>query len=270
MRPLNCPATRRRLNAFHDGELEVGDQIAVASHLAWCDSCAKAADDLHLIGDRLRAATPALPLLSKEEAAAFATAVVSRSKAERDSSLLASLADMFADMRLVYAATGAGVAVLVCAIAMLTMLHFANDERPDALAVMPTFSAAPGMSPIVIDDGEVRTRWTARVRQANELAEQDAVFALSAVLTKEGRVPTLQHLRRGRSASVAHAKEIEGLLDSLSRARFEPVSEGPLASSMVWLITSTTVRATKTQPDDLPLPAPKKHAERSRPAGSIA
>lgn len=218
MTPLDCPATRRRLSAFHDGELTVSDQIAVASHLDWCDHCAQALDDMRLVGARLREATPAVPLLSQDEAAAFASAVASRSQAERSSSFLASLPDIFADMRLVYATLGAAVAVVVCAVAMLTMLHFATDERPDALAVMRTSSAAPGMSAIVIDDGEVRTRWTARVRQANELAEQDAVFALSARLTTEGHVPTLQHLQRGRRASVEHARQIEGLLDSLSRA----------------------------------------------------
>ena len=143
-------------------------------------------------------------------------------------------------------------------------------RSPDSLAVMTAFNATPEMSPIVIEDMEVRTRWTARVRQANELAEQDAVFALSAELTSDGRVPTLQHLRRGRRAAVEHAKLIEGLLDSLSRARFEPPNDAPLTSSMVWLITSTTVRATKTQPLDLPLPAAKKHASGVRLAAFTA
>lgn len=267
MKPLTCAAARRRLNAFHDGELAVSDQIAVASHLGWCDACAVAAAELGLIGAALRAAVPGRVSLSNDEAAAFAAAVVSRCKAERDASLQADIALMFDDLRLVYATLGAAVAVMVCALAMSTMPRFATDERPDALAVMATFSATPDMSPIAIDDGEVRTRWTARVRQANELAEQDAVFSLSAVLTSEGRVPTLQHLRRGRRASVEHAKQIEALLDSLSRARFEPPGDGPLTSSMVWLITSTTVRAARTQPLDLPLPAPKKHAGATRGGG---
>ena len=35
-----CPSTRRRLYAFPDEELPVSDQIAVRSHLEWCDACA--------------------------------------------------------------------------------------------------------------------------------------------------------------------------------------------------------------------------------------
>lgn len=267
MTPLTCAAARRRLNAFHDGELAVGDQIAVASHLEWCDACAAAAAEMRLLGAALRAATPGRVSLSHDEAAALTATVVSRCKAERNASLQAEVARMFDDMRFVYAALGGASAAMVCALAVLTMLYFTADERPDALAAMMTFSPTPDMSPIVIDDGEVRTRWAARVRQANELAEQDAVFALAAALTSQGHVPTLQHLRRGRRAAVEHAKQIEGLLDSLLRARFEPPSEGPLVSSLVWLITSTTVRAAKTQPPDLTLPAPKKQAGATRAVG---
>ena len=50
MKALTCAATRRRLQAFHDGELSVGDQIAVGAHLEWCDECAAALDDLQLLG----------------------------------------------------------------------------------------------------------------------------------------------------------------------------------------------------------------------------
>ena len=57
MKALTCAATRRRLHAFHDGELTVSDQIAVAAHLDWCDSCARALDDFQLIGVALRRAT---------------------------------------------------------------------------------------------------------------------------------------------------------------------------------------------------------------------
>ena len=45
MKALTCAATRRRLHAFHDGELTVSEQIAVAAHLDWCDSCARALDE---------------------------------------------------------------------------------------------------------------------------------------------------------------------------------------------------------------------------------
>ena len=40
MKPLSCASARRRLQAFHDRELAVPDQIAVSAHLEWCDQCA--------------------------------------------------------------------------------------------------------------------------------------------------------------------------------------------------------------------------------------
>src|SRR5207244_1589287 len=41
MKTLTCASARRRLQAFHDQELAVADQIAVSSHLGWCDGCAE-------------------------------------------------------------------------------------------------------------------------------------------------------------------------------------------------------------------------------------
>ena len=37
MKALSCGATRRRLQAFHDGELAFGEQIAVSAHIDWCE-----------------------------------------------------------------------------------------------------------------------------------------------------------------------------------------------------------------------------------------
>ena len=58
MKVLTCAATRRRLEAFHDGELPVGDQIAVSSHLEWCDPCAESFHELQSLRILLRGAAP--------------------------------------------------------------------------------------------------------------------------------------------------------------------------------------------------------------------
>ena len=84
MKALTCPATRRRLQAFHDRELSVTDQIAVSAHLEWCDHCASLLDDLRLLRDALHAIVPPRGALSNEEAAGFNAAVVNRLKAETD------------------------------------------------------------------------------------------------------------------------------------------------------------------------------------------
>ena len=53
MKPLTCGAARRRLHAFHDGELPISEQIAVAAHLDWCRSCAELLADFQVVGEAL-------------------------------------------------------------------------------------------------------------------------------------------------------------------------------------------------------------------------
>ena len=55
MMALTCAAVRRSLQAFHDGELAVGDQIAVGAHLEACRECTDALADLRAVGGLLRA-----------------------------------------------------------------------------------------------------------------------------------------------------------------------------------------------------------------------
>ena len=122
MKPLNCPATRRRLQAFHDRELAVADQIAVSSHLEWCDECAAALADLRAIGAALQAFAPGRVAESVDESDAFQRAVLNRAKAEHDTSFLVRVRGMFDDMHLVYAGLGATAATVVCVVIMLSMI----------------------------------------------------------------------------------------------------------------------------------------------------
>jgi anti-sigma factor RsiW len=55
MTPLSCARARRRLQAFHDRELGVSDQIAVSAHLDWCDACANALAELDAVRSALQA-----------------------------------------------------------------------------------------------------------------------------------------------------------------------------------------------------------------------
>ena len=127
---------------------------------------------------------------------------------------------MFDDLHLVYAGFGAAAATMVCVIIMLSMMRFASSERSDSLAAMVAFLATPGSSADAIAiDAASHARWTARFQAANESAQQDAVFTLAAVVTREGRLADLERLRaRGHKAASEEAKLIEGLLDTVSRA----------------------------------------------------
>ena len=251
MTPLSCAATERLLQAFHDQELPVRDQIAVSAHVEWCESCAEALAELRSMGSAL-SMLGHVPALSNEEAAVFNQTVVNRLKAENDASFMSRLRDMFDDVRLVYAGAGAAISCAVCVVIMLGMMRFATKEgeRPDSLAAIVTLVSTPlecdpGVN--LADASGCHARWEARFRTANESAEQESVFALDAVVThRSGHLTDLARLRTGRRDSAGQAQMIESLLDSVSRLRLEtaPPSGTPVTASMVWMVEHATVRAT--------------------------
>jgi hypothetical protein len=272
MKPLTCAAARRRLQAFHDRELTVADQIAVGSHLEWCDECAASLAELRDVGSMLQALAPGRISLSREEAGAFQLAVVNRVRAEQEASFIARVRGMFDDMHFVYAGLGAAAATVVCVVIMLGMMRFATNERPDSLAAIVTVLATPlecESGNDLSDASGCRARWEARFQRANESAEQDVVFALDAVVTQKGRLANFETLRarRHRPTAAEQVEMIEGLLDAVSRSRFDgQTPRRPVTANVLWLFDRATVRASKAPAADLPLPPKKKRAETAIPA----
>jgi len=267
MKPLTCAATRRRLQAFHDRELPVTDQIAVGSHLEWCDQCAALLAELRDMRSVLQALAPGRAAFSQEEAGAFQVAVVNRVRAEQEASFVVRVRGMFDDMHLVYAGLGAAAATIVCIVIMLSMMRFATNERPDSLAAIVTVLATPlecESGNDLSDASGCRARWEARFQRANESAEQDVVFALDAVVTQKGRLANLETLRarRHRAPAAEQVEMIEGLLDAVSRSRFDgQTPRRPVTANVLWLFDRATVRASKSPAADLQLPPNKKRAE---------
>jgi hypothetical protein len=263
MKPLSCAATRRRLQAFHDGELDVRTQIAVGSHLEWCDHCGAALAELDEVRNVLQACVVGRPVLTHEEAAVFNANVVNRLKAEDDAALFTRMRGMFDDMHFVYAGLGAAAAALLCVVIVLGMMRFAADERPDSLAAIVNVLATPLECDSVTDLGETlacRERWAERFQRANASAGQDAVFTLEALLTRQARLPNLPMLRTGRQAATSQVELIEGLLDVVSRSRLDAAQPMlPATAQVLLLVERATVRANKPALD-VPLP-PKKRAE---------
>ncbi len=266
MKPFTCAATRRRLQAYHDRELAVTDQIGVGAHLEWCDHCAAELAEMGAVRVALRGLVPGRLALSPDDAEVFTATVVNRLKAEDDASLFSRMRVMFEDMRLGYAGLGAAAATIVCVVIMLGMMRFATDERPDSLAAIVSVLATPlecESGNDLTDASACHARWAERFQRANESAEQDAVFTLEAVVTRQGRVSSLAVLRAARHhTAVGQVQLIEDLLEVVSRSRLDasqPMHQ-PVAVNMLWLVEHATVRASK-QPTalDVPLP-PKKRA----------
>ena len=272
MTPLTCAAAQRRLQEFHDGELPVGEQIAVQGHVDSCRVCADTLEDIQFVGrgaqDRSAGAAICCPTRRRRR---FVAAVVSRRSAEDGASLWFRVREMFDDMHLVYAGVGAAVATAACVVIMLGMMRFApvghrNASPSASLAALMTLVATPETSAnaIAIDPGS-HARGTARFQAANETAAEDAVFELASVVTRKGRLVNLARLKNGHKATRDEAKVIEELLESVTRASIEPGwAEGaPVAADgMVWLVTRMTVRANKAVDVDLPLPPARPSASR--------
>lgn len=250
MKVLTCPATRRLLPAFHDGELPVGDQIAVGAHLEWCDECASEFAELGVLRRALRASTLGRATLSRDEQISLQTTVVSRVKAEQATSWAAQAREMFEDMHLVYAGAGATVAAVLCVASMIGLMRFAP-------------SPGSNQNPVKVGD-HVRMPRALNEPFAAPPSSGDTAFMLAAVVTREGTIANLELLSPiiGPAAAPGtdEAKAMEHLLGTVSRARFEPASlDGlPVAVNMVWLVAHTTVRASRPALNLRVTPAAKK------------
>src|SRR5262249_2228630 len=158
-----CEVARQSLQPFLDGELGVGDQIAVAAHLEWCPECADALADMRTIRRVLRARGSGYAPLSREEAAGFQAGVRAPTRAESESSLFARVRGLFDDLHFVYAGLGGVAALLLCGVVTLGTMQYATSQRPDSLAAVVAFLATPGASADVASiDGESHARWQAR------------------------------------------------------------------------------------------------------------
>jgi hypothetical protein len=242
MKPLSCVATRRRLSAFLDGELTVADQVAVDGHLRCCRACADELSAMRGVGDMLRARCAAAATTCVSDLDDLEKDIMSRMAAEREESVSAQVSRAFQDMRLGLAALCSTCATMVSVLLVVGIFYFAPlSERPDSLAGMMESLGAPAIGmdsrilsprpsdPDPITDGLV--------------SEEDEVFALAAIVTRNGRIVSPEVL--SKQSSEAERARVNRLLDEMSRARFEPARMGGTAVSVktVLVLARTTVRA---------------------------
>jgi hypothetical protein len=243
----SCSEVRSLIQGFHDRELSIQDQIAVQSHLVDCAVCAAEVQRLAQIGDALRQ-NAATFSSGRTSGAGFRAGVISRLKAERNESLAAQVGRMFEDLHLVWAGLGATAATLACVAAMLGLLHYASPERADSLAGVLAVMSSPGSNdnPVALDGRMLVPRVDPAAIMPAMLVrsaptDQDVVFALAGVVTREGRLVDLSIV----GARDSDRASIATLINSVSDARFEPAryAGSPVAVNLVWLLAHTTVRA---------------------------
>lgn len=240
MMPRICRQMRRKLSAFHDGELPVSEQIALQAHLRECPDCAAEVREMDELADGLRAGAAAAEV-SPEVWHGLPSMVVSRMKAEDAESISGLTGRFFEDMHLVWAFLGATGATVACLALIFTIFYFGI-----------TSPAGSNMNPMVMN-----TRMDLPTATPNDafpsaalFDQEDLALALDAVVTREGRIAKLEVIQPGGGRSGMSREEqqaVLALLDAISKARFEPAryagSRVPVAVNMVWLYASLTVKA---------------------------
>jgi len=265
---LDCRAAQERLEAFVDGELPVDDQVAVEAHLRWCRVCAARVEDMQTIGVALRVTSCAIRTVDEadDSLASVQSEVLTRIGAEREQSTWAQLRGMCSDMRFFWPAVGASCALVACLFVASTTFSATSDERPDSLAGMIQVLANPGsdQNPMRLDGAMAAPPRAINGGALDALNSDDAVFALSAVVTREGRLANYEvlfaeHSSVRRRDTAVQNGDVSSVLNAVKQSRFEPAqaTDGePVAVNMVWLLARTTVKASaRASIDPLPLPA---------------
>ncbi len=231
---LDCAAAREQLEAFVDDELAMADQVAVESHLRWCRDCEARVDDLRLMAGAVRVGTPRSSDSPADARAlqAIQAEVLTRIRSERDDSLAARLREVCEDMRFFWPALGATAAVVACLLTAVGVLQAAKDEQIDSMAAVVESTA---------NASQIRTGWV-----LEGVPEEEAVFALAMMVTRQGRIADYQMLLMDRASvrrrdGSALAADIGGLLDAVRQSRFAPSEEHAsraVAVDMVWLTSA--------------------------------
>ena len=135
---------RERLEAFYDGELSIDERVAIQQHLGDCAACSAAAGELVDIGATLRDLAAVVTEEHRVEEFRMSADVIERLNVEEPFSIRAQVAEWFQDMHLVWAGLGASVATAICVIGSASVLHAANQERPNSMARVIAVLASPG------------------------------------------------------------------------------------------------------------------------------
>jgi hypothetical protein len=256
MRLLTCAAVRRGLPAFHDRELPIRDLIAIESHITDCPPCASELRALQAIGSALRVAAAPGP---SDDWTGLQPGVIGRMRAEAHESWTARASRFCDDLHLIWIGLAATAATFLCGAVALSALYFGSPQRRvDSLAaaievttmppgsdlnpVRPDERLGPRYSPLVdyLQMPSVPKEGPMEAMLLTPVSEEELMLALSAVVTREGRVSGLSVLN-----SDTGRREINSILAGISQASLEPARVGgdAIAVNVVWLLTHTTVKA---------------------------
>ncbi len=272
---LDCGAAQEMLESFIDRELLVDDQVALESHLRWCRVCAARVEDMQLIGASLRITSCALRADDEADDSLISvqSEVLTRIMTEREQSMWTQLRGMCIDMRFLWPAVGASTALVACFCVAVTVMSLTSDENPDSLAGMIQVLANPGSdrNPMRLDYAMASPPRALDGGALESVPGDEAVFALAAVVTREGRVANYSLLSSERASVRRHDTAVEdgdvsSVINAVNSSRFSPAQAmdgAPVAVNMVWVLARTTVKASAQAAIN---PPPVRLAPAPRPA----
>ena len=220
-------------------------QLAVRAHLSACPHCVSDAEDLERIGGALRHASATRVETMRDTLGSVHARVVAGVMADPPQPLGRRAARAFdVQGHWLGAVAGATVATLVCLMAVLGVMRLSQREAPHSMAAIIGAMADPGSNrnPMMMDERLLLPRAYPGGIIPAALAQRDAVFALAAVVTREGHVQNLEVLMPG-SMRAWEAEQVVEVLDLAAQTRFEPARSGqtPVAVNVVWLLAHMTV-----------------------------
>ena len=242
-----CTDVRERLEAFYDGELSVDERVAIQNHLGDCVACNLTAQDLGMLGASLRELAAQTADRTSDEPLRISARVLERVRVEEQFSMKAQMRGLFQDMHLVWAGLGATVSTLICVIGSASVLHAANQQLPGSFANTISILANPGSN-----ENPMRLNYEMLVAPKDdarplgvmaspiEMTEEEAEYALAAVVSREGRVQGVEMINQSR----VMPRSVNAMLHDAYRVQFAPAQDrgDAVAVRMVWLVANTTVK----------------------------
>jgi len=232
-----CATVVDRLEAFHDGELTIDERVAIQNHLGECVSCNLTAQELAALTAGFRDLASHTAEADTTDTSRVTAHVIESLRVEETLSIRAQVAEWFQDMHLVWAGLGATMATMICVVGSASVLHAANQERPNSMARAISVLASPGSNdnPLRLDYSMLPP--SAVSDEPFEMSEEDTEYALSAVVSREGRVQGVEVLN-------PTTRRVNAMLNEAYRMQFAPALDrgDAVAVSVVWLVANTTVK----------------------------
>lgn len=277
-----CVDVREHLEAFYDGELTIDQRVAIQNHLGDCVACSLAARELIEVGASIREFAAQIADRTSDEPMRMTARVIERLGVEEQFSFKSQVIALFQDMHLVWAGLGATVATMICVVGSASVLHAANQQQPGSIANVISILANPGSN-----ENPMRLNYEMLVQPKDDtrplgvmaspiaMTEEEAEYALAAVVSREGRVQGVEVINP--RAKATH-RSVNAVLNDAYRVKFAPAQArggDAVAVSMVWLVANTTVRGrfddmealrnalrAQTTPQPIgPLPVPAEEAK---------